>query len=199
MILEKDPTMVILLNSYWSPGLHLMLCMCQDFWNKILQDFVFIGNLQTFLMPIWNYISSYWKCLQKGNPISHLAWDLASTFLLLKFSADVAGGVVTTTILLDSSCFYCCLSYNLHWGLLAHRLQRLIQWRLRAERIWPFLKFFASKKIVLQVLIRFWSVLSLQNEFEGQQHQQKTVCSYFLHSGDVPFLGIWSQVYLGLE
>lgn len=156
MILEKDPTMVIFLNSCWSPGLHLMLYIYQPFWNKILQYFGFIGNLQTFLMPIWNYISSYWKCLQKGNPISQLAWDLTSPLLLLKFWADVAGGVMTTTILLDSSCFYCCPNYNLHWGFLTHRLQRLIQWRLRAEQIWPFLKFFARKKIVLQVLIWYW-------------------------------------------
>lgn len=126
-------------------------------------------------MSIWNYISSYWKCLQKGNPISQLAWDLTSTLSLLKFWADETGGVVTTTILLDSSCFYCCIKYNLLWGLLALRLQRLIQWRLRAEQIWPFPKFFARKKIVLQVLIRYYSVLSLQNEFEDQQHQQKIV------------------------
>lgn len=126
-------------------------------------------------MPIWNYISNYWKCLQKGNPISQLAWDLTSTLLLLKFWADVPGGVVTTTIPLDSSCFYCYLKYSLHWGLLAHRLQRLIQRRLRAEQVWPFLKFFARKRIVVQVLIRYWSVLSLQNEFEAQQNQQKIV------------------------
>ena len=173
---KKHPTMVILLNSYWSPGLHLI------FWKHHVPLFLKL-NFTAFLFhrklinPFYAYLKLLFKLLKistEGESCysSKLRFDFHLTVTEI-LRVDVAGDIVATTTLLGNHCFYCCIKYNVFWGLLAQGLWRLVQWRLTAESVWPFLKLFARRRTVLQTLIRYCCVLPLQDGFEAQQQQQQ--------------------------